>query len=127
MINDLKKSDACSIQLTIAINFIFYKENDKEHGMYSKGNNIESMIYDNADDNIEEPFESLLNRYQFGLETSMRGIDFIFDCVHLLYSKCHKIIMNRGESYIDSPDWIKNKKATKNLINKKIINAFNTL
>ena len=34
---------------------------------------------------------------------------------------------NRGESYIDSPDWIKNKKAPINPIKKKIINAFNTL
>ena len=37
---------------------------------------------------------------------------------YLLYYKCHKINPNRGGSYIDSPDWIKNKKTT-NLINKK--------
>ena len=57
----------------------------------------------------------------------MRGSDFIFDCTHLLYCKCHKINFKRGGSYIDSPDWIKSKKATTNPINKKIINAFNTL
>ena len=34
---------------------------------------------------FEEPFEQLLNKYQTGLETSMRGIDFISDCVNLLY------------------------------------------
>ena len=28
-------------------------------------------------------------------------------------------MMNRSVSYIDSPDWIKNKKATINTINKK--------
>ena len=33
--------------------------------------------------------------------------------------KCHKINPNHGGSYKDSPDWIKNKKATINLINKK--------
>ena len=49
----------------------------------------------------------------------MRGIEFIFDYVHLLYYKCHKINSNCGGSYIDSPDWIKNKKATINPINKK--------
>ena len=32
----------------------------------------------------------------------MGGSDFIFDCVHLLYYKCHKINPNRGGSYIDS-------------------------
>ena len=48
----------------------------------------------------------------------MRGSDFIFDCAHLLYCKCHKINFKRGGSYIDSPDWIKNKKTTTNPINK---------
>ena len=37
----------------------------------------------------------------------------------VLYYKCHKINPNRDGSYIDSPDWIKNKKITINLINKK--------
>ena len=36
-----------------------------------------------------------------------------------MFYKCHKINPNRGGLYIDSPDWIKNKKATINPINKK--------
>ena len=40
----------------------------------------------------------------------MKGKDFIFDCVHLLYYQCHKINFKRGGSYLDSPDSIKNKK-----------------
>ena len=43
----------------------------------------------------------------------------IFDCVHSLYYNCHRINCKRDGSYIDSPDWIKNKKATINPINKK--------
>ena len=68
------------------------------------------MIYDNPDEVIEELFESLFNRYQIGLETSMRGCDFIFDFVHFLCYKCHKIYPNRSGSYIDSPNWTKNNK-----------------
>ena len=49
----------------------------------------------------------------------MKGSEFVFDYVHLLYYKCHKINPNRSGSYIDSPDWIKNKKATINHINRK--------
>ena len=49
----------------------------------------------------------------------MKGSGFVFHCVYLLYSKCHKINLNHGGSYIDSPDWIKNKKAAINPINKK--------
>ena len=42
----------------------------------------------------------------------MRGSDFIFDCVSLLYYKCHKINFKLSGSNIDSPDWIKEKKKT---------------
>ena len=35
------------------------------------------------------------------------------------FYKCYKINPNRVGSYIYSPDWTKNKKATINLINKK--------
>ena len=44
----------------------------------------------------------------------MKGSDFIFDPVQLLYYKCHKVIFNRGGLYIDFPDWIKEEKATIN-------------
>ena len=71
-------------------------------------------------------FDLLKNRYQNNLE-SMRDSAFIFEYVQLLYYKCHKINLNCGGSYIDSPDWIKNKKATINLIDKTITNAFNML
>ena len=48
----------------------------------------------------------------------MKSSDFIFDCVHLFCCKCYKINFKRGRFYIDSIDWIKNKKATINPINK---------
>ena len=44
----------------------------------------------------------------------MRGSDFIFDSVQLLYCKCHKTNFKRGGSYINSPDWLKKKRATIN-------------
>ena len=47
----------------------------------------------------------------------MKGSDFIFDSVNLLHYKCYKTNLNRGGSYIDSPDWIKNKKAAINPVN----------
>ena len=72
--------------------------------MHSKSDNIEIMINEKAYKVSEKRFELLLNRYHIRLETSMRRSDFIFDCVHLLYYKCHKINFKRGGSYIDSPD-----------------------
>ena len=76
------------------------------------------MINDLAVEVLKELFDSLKNRYQNKLK-SMKRSEFVFDYVHLLYYKCHEINPNRGESYIDSPDWIKNKKAATNPINKK--------
>ena len=49
----------------------------------------------------------------------MRSSDFIFDCVHLLYYKCHKINPNCDRSNLNSPEWTKNKKTTINPIMKK--------
>ena len=87
--------------------------------MHSKINNIEFMIYDNTDKVIEELFESLLNRYQIGLETPNERYYFFFNCVQLLHYIRHKINLNRGWLYIDSPDWKKKQKTTINPINKK--------
>ena len=47
----------------------------------------------------------------------MRGSEFVFDCVNSLYYKLHKKSLNTGGLYIDSPKWVKNKKATINLKN----------
>ena len=44
----------------------------------------------------------------------MRESEFVFDRVDLLHYNFHKISLNRGGSYIDFPEWIKNKKATIN-------------
>ena len=49
----------------------------------------------------------------------MKGSELVLDYVQLLNYKCHKTNPIRGGSDINSPDWIKNKKATINLINKK--------
>ena len=43
--------------------------------MYSKNDNLEIMINDKADEVIEKKFfQSLLSRYQIGLETSMKVV-----------------------------------------------------
>ena len=47
------------------------------------------MIYDIADEVTQELSESLLSRYETGLEESMKGSDFIFDFVNLFHYKCH--------------------------------------
>ena len=83
--------------IAIAINFISSKDVDEERVMHSKSNNIEFMPYDNGNEVVNDLFESLLSRYKIGLETSMRGSDFVFDSDHLLYYKSHKINFKCGD------------------------------
>ena len=46
-------------------------------------------------------FQSLLLRDQIELEKSMRGSNFIVNCVHLLYCKYHKRNLKKDAFYID--------------------------
>ena len=48
----------------------------------------------------------------------MRGSEFVYDSVDVLYYNLNKVSLSRGGSYIDSPRWLKNKKATINPKNK---------
>ena len=77
--------------------------------MHLKSDTIKVMINDRADKVIkviEELFKLLKNRYQNNLKSmkSSEGSEFVFDYVHLLYYKCHKINPNCDGSYMDSPD-----------------------
>ena len=65
---------------------------------------MEIMSGTEMNDIINELFKSFLERYQKGLETKMKGSEFIFESVDLLYYDLHKISLNRGGSYIGSPD-----------------------
>ena len=48
----------------------------------------------------------------------MKETDFVFNSVQLMYYQRHKVSFVPVGSYIDSPDWIKKKKATLKLKNK---------
>ena len=61
-------------------------------------------------------FEPLLQNYQKDLEGSVRKSGFVRDSIGLLYYHLQKIGLQRGGSYIDSPEWFKNRKA---IINPK--------
>ena len=82
--------------------------------MHLSSDNIKCTSYSEVNEIIEKLFKPLYSKYQDGLETSMKRSDFIFDLVQLLHYKCHKVNFKRGASYIDSPNWIKKKKAKMN-------------
>ena len=109
IINYLQMSGNWKVQLTIAINFISSKDIDEEPAMHLKSDNTEFMTYENVND-VDELFETLLSRYQIGLETLMKGSDFIFVSNQLSNYKFNKVNFKLGGAYIESPDWIKTRK-----------------
>ena len=58
--------------------------------MHSKSDIIEIMSHDKGDKAIAELVDSPIYRHQIGLGTSLKSSDFIIDCVHFLYHKCHE-------------------------------------
>ena len=125
IIIDLQSSDTWKIHLIIAINFISSKDTEEERVMHSTSVNIKFTPYNNENEVVNELFDLLRLKYQDNLNTSMRGSDFIFDSVQPMYYKCHKVNYKRGGSYIDSPNWIKNKKKQQQIQKMKMINVFN--
>ena len=85
--------------------------------MHSRINTITFTSHKDANEVVDQLFDSLRSRYQENLETSIGGSDFIFDSVQLVYCNCHKVSFRHSSSYIDSADCIKKKKS--NNISKK--------
>ena len=115
MITDYKSKGEWKIQLAAEINFTSLKPDSNETRiMHTKSDNEGIMIGSETNEVIKELFKSFLQRYQEGLQEKMKGSDFEFDGVNLLYYDFNKTSLNRGGSYIDSPEWIKDKKSTIN-------------
>ena len=101
-----KTQSQWKIQLTMLINFISSKsDSDETRIMRAKSDEI-----DEIDEVIKEILDSLLKRYQKGLEDSVDGSDFTFDGVNALYYDLNTVSLSSGKLYIDSPKWLKNKK-----------------
>ena len=87
----------------MAINFISSKDSDETRTTHAKSNNVEIMMGSDTDEVIEDLFEFFLQKYQEGLEESMRGSRYTYDSVDALYYNLNKVSLSRGGSYIDSP------------------------
>ena len=115
MINNYKSKGEWKIQLTAEINFTSLKPYfDETRIMHTKSDNTKIMIGSDTNEVIKELFKSFLQRYQEDLQEKMRGSDFEFDGIQLLYYDFNKISLNRSVSYIESAKWIKDKKSTIN-------------
>ena len=120
MINDHSQAGEWKIQLVMLNRCISSKNFEKTHSVYSASDNIEIFMDSDTDEVINRLFDTMLQKLQEARETSFeRGSEFIFENVDLLYYYFHRIDMRRSGSYTETPEWLKNKKAT---INPKNMN-----
>ena len=61
------------------------KDSDEIRDVHATRNNIEIIIGNKTSNIIKKLFNSLLLKYQEGLEESMKGTEFIFDSVDLVF------------------------------------------
>ena len=67
---------------------------------------------------------SLYEKYEYDLLISRESSNCLFQSVEESIIHFHKIDLRRGSSYIESPEWLKHKKATINPQNKNNIYCF---
>ena len=116
VIDNSRARSKWKIQLVMRIIFVSSLDTNEIHTMIRKSDNVEIRSGTETKEAINELFNSFLRRYQEGLETKMKGSGYRFEKVDLLEYHLHKVSLNRGSSYINSPERLKNKRAT---INRK--------
>ena len=90
--------------------FVSLIDKNETQVIHTKNDSVKIMNGTDTNDAIIELIKSFTKRYQERLETKMKGSSYIFERVDLLEYHLHKISLNRGSSYIGSPEWIKHKK-----------------
>ena len=68
--------------------------------MHSKSDNVAILSGYSTDDIINKLIKSFEKRLQEGLETKMKGSNYIFNRIERLEYHFHKITLNRDSSYL---------------------------
>ena len=79
------------------------KDSNEKLLKHYKSDNEKFVINFYTEELIDGAFEFLLHRYQVCLQQSVKGRKFMFDYDDELFYNFHKINVNHGGSYIDSP------------------------
>ena len=100
------------------VNFIPSNDTGEIGTIFVWSNNEEIRLANETDDIIRRLINSLLSNYQNEEAILRNGSNFVFESVDLLSYHIHKTSLKRGKSYIKSPEWVINKRATINPKNK---------
>ena len=122
LINDHKtirnNSNEWKIQINMHVNFVSSNDTGETRTIFVWSDNEEIRSGNETDDIIKRLLKSFLTNYQNEEKILRNGSNFVFESVDLLSYNFHKISLRRGRSYIKSPEWVLNKRATINPKNK---------
>ena len=107
------------VQLIIAIVFKNIQDPSKKYILYVKSRHIPLHYGDDVKYTISKLYNTFLENYEYEENVLRTGNNFVFDSIDLTYVKIYKIKARSGSSYIETPKWISNKKATINPKNTK--------
>ena len=102
----------------MGVNFISSNVTGEIRTFYVRSDNEEIRSGNETNDIINGLFKSFLSNYQNEEKILKNGSNFVFESLKILYHHIHKLDLERGKSYIKSPEWISNKRATINPKNK---------
>ena len=106
------------IQLNIGVNFISSNDTGEIRTFFVCSDDEKIRSGNETNDIINGLLKSFLSNYQNEEKILRNGSNFVFESVDLLSYHIHKTNLKRGKSYIKSPEWILNKRATINPKNK---------
>ena len=112
------ESNEWKIQLNMGVNFISSNDTGEIRTFFVRSDNEEIRSGNETNEIINGLLKSFLSNYQNEEKILRNGSNFVFESVDLLSYHIHKTSLKRGKSYIKSPEWILNKRATINPKNK---------
>ena len=113
LINEKKNQDERKLQLTARISFVSLNpDSDETRLMHARSNSAEFMNGSETEEIIESLYRSLLQNYNDNLQEKTRGSDFVFNGINYFFYDFNRVSISKGESYVESPKWLKDKKST---------------
>ena len=120
---DENKAYEQKIQIDIGFNMV-HISNKRRIRHFSCSDNVICMPSSNTNEISEQLLTSLYKKFNDDLQLSRESSSFVYESVEECNIHFNKIDLGRGASFIDTPEWLKHKKATINPQNKNDVYCF---
>ena len=114
LLNDTNKQQTRKIQLDIRITTENILNPGDKRNFIVRSDNTVPLYTDDTTESVENLIKSLGEHYEEQILVSKKGSNFRCCNIDSLNIYIHEVQLNRGGSYIETPNWVKAKKTTIN-------------